>query len=90
MDGSHASLRDDYEVSCAELDAAVEIASEQPGCLGARMTGAGFGGCAVALFEPAAIAEATRGITTAFEQRIGVAPDCLVSRPSAGAHVTRV
>ncbi len=90
MGGSHASLRDDYEVSCTELDAAAEIAGQQPGCLGARMTGAGFGGCAVALFEAAAIAEATLRITTAFEQRIGVAPGCLVSRPSAGAQVMQV
>jgi galactokinase len=52
MDESHASLRDDYEVSCAELDAMVEAARQAPGCLGARLTGAGFGGCAVALVEP--------------------------------------
>lgn len=51
MAASHASLRDDYEVSCPELDAMVEAALESPGCLAARMTGAGFGGCAVALVE---------------------------------------
>jgi len=44
MNQSHASLRDDYEVSCPELDAMVECARAEPGCLGARMTGAGFGG----------------------------------------------
>jgi galactokinase len=49
MNASHASLRDDYEVSTPALDAIVEIAQARPGCLGARMTGAGFGGCAVAL-----------------------------------------
>ena len=49
MNASHESLRTDYEVSTAELDEIVEIAREQPGCFGARMTGAGFGGCAVAL-----------------------------------------
>lgn len=46
---SHASLRDDYEVSCPELDAMVEAAQAAPGCIGVRMTGAGFGGCCVAL-----------------------------------------
>jgi len=49
MYDSHRSLRDDYEVSCAELDALVEIASGVDGCYGARMTGGGFGGCAIAL-----------------------------------------
>jgi galactokinase len=49
MSASHRSLRDDFAVSCAELDAMVDIAEAQPGCHGARMTGAGFGGCAVAL-----------------------------------------
>ena len=49
MTASHASLRDDYEVSCPELDALVDIAVSTPGCYGARMTGGGFGGCAIAL-----------------------------------------
>jgi galactokinase len=48
---SHASLRDDYEVSCRELDIMVEILKEQKGILGARMTGAGFGGCTVSIFR---------------------------------------
>lgn len=51
---SHASLRDDYEVSCPELDTLVELAMKVPGVFGARMTGGGFGGCAVAMTEPGA------------------------------------
>lgn len=51
MAASHASLRDDYEVSSPELDAMVRAAASAPGCVGARMTGAGFGGCCVALVE---------------------------------------
>jgi galactokinase len=51
MDLSHADLRDRFEVSCRELDDMVETARKLPGCLGARMTGAGFGGCAVALVQ---------------------------------------
>ncbi|NLE60841.1 MAG: galactokinase, partial [Planctomycetes bacterium] len=51
MYDSHASLKDDYEVSCTELDALVDIARQVPGVYGARMTGGGFGGCAIALVE---------------------------------------
>jgi galactokinase len=57
MAASHASLRDDYEVSCPELDLAVAIALEVPGVYGARMTGGGFGGCAIALAAGRAVAE---------------------------------
>lgn len=53
MAESHASLRDDYEVSCFELDTMVEASLESAGCIGARMTGAGFGGCCVALVDSA-------------------------------------
>jgi galactokinase len=56
MSASHVSLRDDYEVSGPGLDAIVEIAGELPGCLGARMTGGGFAGCAVALVDAAHVA----------------------------------
>ena len=51
LDASHASLRDDYEVTGIELDTLVAAAQEQPAVLGARMTGAGFGGCAIALVK---------------------------------------
>lgn len=57
MSESHRSLRDDYEVSCAELDELVQIALSVPGALGARMTGGGFGGCIVALVPEAALPE---------------------------------
>ena len=49
---THVSLRDDYEVSCPELDTMVEIATETDGCFGARLMGAGFGGCAIAVVAP--------------------------------------
>ncbi|HSW44697.1 MAG TPA: galactokinase [Phycisphaerae bacterium] len=54
MTASHESLRDDYQVSCVELDALVELATNIPGCHGVRMTGGGFGGCAIALVRRAA------------------------------------
>ncbi|HEX9118738.1 MAG TPA: galactokinase, partial [Anaerolineae bacterium] len=58
MDASHASLRDQYEVSSPELDTMVELLRSRPGCYGARLTGAGFGGCAVALMAEEAVAAA--------------------------------
>jgi len=64
MYASHASLRDDYEVSCPELDALVEIARGTPGVHGARMTGGGFGGCIVALVESTAVGNLIATIDT--------------------------
>jgi len=68
---SHASLRDLYQVSSAELDALVEIAQATPGVIGARMTGAGFGGCTVNLVEPDAIERFTEAITGEYPGRTG-------------------
>lgn len=66
---SHASLRDDYEVSCAELDALVELTRQVPGVYGARMTGGGFGGCAIALIESKAEPDLRRAITQNYDGR---------------------
>ncbi|MGH9412699.1 MAG: galactokinase [Terriglobales bacterium] len=55
LDASHASLRDDYQVSCPELDAMADLCSRQPGIYGARMMGGGFGGCVLALADPGAL-----------------------------------
>jgi galactokinase len=68
FDASHASLRDDYEVSCAELDVAVQTA-RAAGALGARMTGAGFGGCAIALIHAAETDAVSTAVSAAFAQR---------------------
>ena len=68
---SHASLRDLYQVSSAELDALVEIAQATPGVIGARMTGAGFGGCTVNLVEPEALERFTEAITGEYPRRTG-------------------
>jgi len=86
---SHASLRDDFEVSCAELDAVVEMAGRCPGVHGCRMTGAGFGGCAVALVEPAAVSTVCSALARDYEALFGVTPDILVSAPAGGASVVR-
>ena len=72
---SHASLRDDFEVSCPELDTAVETAVAA-GALGARMTGAGFGGSAIALLPSGSVEEATAAVEQAFADHGFRAPHC--------------
>ena len=84
---SHESLRDDYEVSCAELDLMVELARALPGVLGARMTGAGFGGCTVNLVERARADEFTRAVAEGYEARTGTRPEVYGFAPAAGAAV---
>jgi galactokinase len=88
MYASHDSLRDDYEVSCAELDAVVEIArgiGEGAGVYGCRMTGGGFGGCAVALVKTEAIDSVTKKVSQDYQRKTGINAACFVSRPAAGA-----
>ncbi|TDJ70971.1 MAG: galactokinase [Planctomycetota bacterium] len=77
MTASHASLRDLYEVSCAELDVLVDAASASDGCYGARLTGAGFGGCIVMLVERGAEDAVRAGVTAQFEARFARTPDIL-------------
>ncbi len=86
LDASHVSLRDDYEVSCEELDVAVETAREA-GALGARMTGGGFGGSAIALVPVERVPAVQRAVTTAFTAHGWGAPDYFVASPGAGARL---
>jgi galactokinase len=85
MYASHASLRDDYEVSCEELDAIVEAARGCPAVYGARMTGGGFGGCAIILARSAAADAATRSVQETFHRRFGRACPIFPTRAMAGA-----
>ena len=85
MDQSHVSLRDDYEVSCRELDCMVELAHAAPGCLGARMTGAGFGGCTVNLVRAEATAAFAQQVRVGYRNEMGVMPEIYVCEASAGA-----
>jgi galactokinase len=85
MAASHASLRDDYEVSCEELDVTVEAATAA-GAVGARMTGGGFGGSAVALVPFAGVAAVQDAVQAAFRDRGWSAPEIFEVTPSAGAH----
>ncbi len=92
MYASHESLRDDYQVSCPELDAVVEIAhtiGESGGMLGCRMTGAGFGGCAVSLVRTEAAPVITRKIDHAYEKKAGRQAQIFASRPSQGVRILK-
>jgi galactokinase len=87
MAASHASLRDDYQVSCPELDVLVELALALPACQGARLTGAGFGGSTVNLVETAAVATFSESIAGGYQARTGRAAEIYVFEPSAGARI---
>jgi galactokinase len=82
---SHASLRDDYEVSCKELDLLVEIASSYPGVFGARMTGGGFGGCTVNLVGADASPSFQEHVARAYREATGINPEIYVCEPAQGA-----
>ena len=89
MYASHASLRDDFEVSCPELDALVEAASEiglAGGVFGSRMTGGGFGGCTVTLVRSERVDAVARTIGAEYQRRVGRAATHFVSHPADGAH----
>lgn len=87
MNQSHASLRDDYEVSSPELDALVEIAQKQPGVLGARMTGAGFGGCTVNLVRSENAAAFAASVREGYRKAIGHDAEVYTFQASDGALV---
>lgn len=84
---SHASLRDRYDVSCEELDCVVDIARETEGVVGARMTGAGFGGCVVALVESPAVERFRAAVEQNYPDRTGVEPDVYVCDTAEGCRV---
>jgi galactokinase len=89
MTASHVSLRDDFEVSCFELDVLVELALEigvEGGVYGSRMTGGGFGGCTVTLARKEAVADIAKSIFRDYASRTGIEPATYVSRPARGAH----
>ncbi|MCU0514690.1 MAG: galactokinase [Anaerolineae bacterium] len=87
MNASHDSLRDDFEVSSPALNAIVDIARQQPGCYGARMTGAGFGGCAVALVAADAAATFATATASAYQTATGHTPAVYICHASDGAAV---
>ena len=86
MQQSHASLRDDYEVSSPELDFLTETALGIPGILGARMTGGGFGGCTINLVQRTALEHLTATIIGEYQRAFGIMPTISVVEPTEGAN----
>jgi galactokinase len=84
LDASHASMRDDFEISCPELDLAVET-SRAHGAIGARMTGGGFGGAAIALTPVDAEQKVRGAVVKAFADAGYAVPDIFTVSPAAGA-----
>jgi galactokinase len=84
MFASHAGLRDDYEVSCSELDVLRDAAMDVPGVLGSRMMGAGFGGCTISLVREGALPDFHRRMAAAFRRDLGKEPVIHVCRLTAG------
>ena len=87
MDASHASLRALYEVSSAELDLVTELARRHPACHGARLTGAGFGGCAIALVDAAVAEGFAEEVHAGYRSRVELPSAVFVCRPAAGARL---
>jgi galactokinase len=85
MNASHVSLRDDYEVSSKELDVLVGIAWKQPGVLGARMTGAGFGGCTVNLVRQEAAEAFAEAMKRGYIDALGLNAEIYICKASEGA-----
>lgn len=89
LNASHASLRDDFEVTNEALNQIVECAQEQSSCYGARMTGAGFGGCAVALVNEKSANDFTGAVLAAYKKKSGLDAGIYVCKASAGADVIK-
>ncbi|AZO94411.1 galactokinase [Halocella sp. SP3-1] len=85
MTESHISLRDDYQVSCQELDLLVDLALKQDGILGARMTGAGFGGCTVNLVARNRVDQFITEVKAGYQEATNIEPEMYVSLPADGA-----
>jgi len=88
LNESHRSLRDDYEVTGFELDALVDAAMRSPGFAGARMTGAGFGGCAIALVRDSMAGDFEREVSEAYRTATGLRVDFFRSVLEDGVHET--
>ncbi len=90
INASHDSLRDDFEVSCAELNTMVELARRQKGMLGARMVGGGFGGCTVNLVEPDAVERVRNAVAAGYKRATGKEPATYVFRAAQGARIEEI
>ena len=89
MNECHTSLRDLYEVSCPELDAMARISQSIPGCYGARLTGAGFGGCTVNLVANESVEPFAQTLAERYRQETGLEPEIYITRASNGAELLK-
>ena len=87
MGGSHQSMKEDFEITCPEIDCLVEIAQSVEGVIGSRMTGGGFGGCTVSLIDTSRMAEIVSAITSRYHSEMGIEPAAFVTRPAQGARM---
>ena len=89
MNECHVSLRDLYEVACLELNVMVDIAQPLSGCYGARLTGAGFGGCTVNLVARESVDSFAQALAVGYEKETGLHPEIYISHASNGAELLR-
>lgn len=90
MNESHISMRDDFEITNEKIDVLVDLAQSETGCLGARMTGGGFGGCVVALVEYKSVESFTENVQRKYVERTGLHPKGYVCQPSNGVEIISV
>jgi galactokinase len=90
MNASHVSMRDDFEITCPEVDMLAGLAQYVKGVYGSRMTGGGFGGCTVSLIEESAIDKASQILTDGYRIATGLDVDIYVCAPSDGARLIPV
>jgi galactokinase len=90
MNASHVSMRDDFEITCPEVDMLAGLAQTVEGVYGSRMTGGGFGGCTISLIEAAAVETASQMLTDGYRIGMGRDVDIYVCTPSDGARLIPV
>jgi galactokinase len=90
MNASHASMRDDFEITCPEIDVLAELAQGAEGVYGSRMTGGGFGGCTVSLVEATAVDRVSESLVEGYRARCGLEAEVFVCSPSDGAQLIAV
>jgi galactokinase len=90
MNASHVSMRDDFEITCPEVDMLAGLAQTVKGVYGSRMTGGGFGGCTISLIEASAIDKASQMLTDGYRIAMGRDVDIYVCAPSDGARLIPV
>lgn len=90
MTHSHVSMKNDYDISCDEIDCLVDIALELPGVYGSRMTGGGFGGCTVTLVKSSEVEKVQEAIEAEYKERTGIDASSIITRPGPGACIVKL